>query len=110
MGRTYGRRLEPGEIIARQGERVDTVFRLRRGRVQTRVAAETPRDVLADAAIRDASRLVAVTDSAGALLGGGGALLERRDSSLVAETDDLSERRIVPVVGGASRRLDQRAI
>jgi HD-GYP domain-containing protein (c-di-GMP phosphodiesterase class II) len=95
MGRTYGRRLGPGEIIARQGERVDTVFRLRRGRVQTRVAAAPPRDVPADAAIRDASRLVAVTDSAGALLGGGGALLERRDSSLVAETD--VELDVIPV-------------
>ena len=107
MGRTYGRRLEPGEIIARQGERVDTVFRLRRGRVQTRVAAETPRDVLADAAIRDASRLVAVTDSAGALLGGGGALLERRDSSLVAETD--VELDVIPVSShGLAKMMEKR--
>ena len=107
MGRTYGRRLAPGEIIARQGERVETVFRLRRGRVQTRVLPEAPGGEVADRAIREGARLVAVTDSSGALLGVGGALLERRASSLVAETD--VELEVIPVSShGLAKTIERR--
>lgn len=107
MGRSYGRRLAAGEIIARQGERVDAVFRLRRGRVQTRVLPEAPRGAVTDAAVREKARLVAVTDSAGALLGGGGALLERRGSSLVAETD--VELDVIPVKAhGLAKMMERR--
>ncbi len=107
MDKIYRIRLAAGETIASQGERVDSVFRLCTGRVQTRVVPGVPAGALTDQAIRDEARLVAVTDSPGALLGGGGALLERRASSLVAETE--VELDVIPVSSrGLAKTMEMR--